>query len=193
MVDGSNAWQRRRSLAAFVSGYALIADSGGQGMYKAIAVGLLLVVASSADAKIDSLGKASAGALNVESPFESQRLQILKDLDGGEKYSEISKQDAEKVKGALGRMSQQLASADGTLSRLNADQLAVVFNDQELVNAILTQAGEESRLVCTRERPVGSRRPVTHCMTVAEKRRHREESQNEMDKNFRTLQFDDNP
>jgi len=162
-------------------------------MYKAIAVGLLLVVASSADAKIDSQGKSSAGSLNVHSPFDTQRRQILSDLDGGEKYSEISKQDAEKVRSALGRMATQLASADGTVSGLSADQLAVVFNDQELINAILTQAGEDSRLVCTRERPVGSRRPITHCMTVAEKRRHREEVQNEMDKNFRSLQFDPSP
>jgi hypothetical protein len=76
---------------------------------------------------------------------------------------------------------------------MSADQLAVVFNDQALINAILTQAGEDSRLVCTRERPVGSRRPITHCVTVAEKRRHREEVQNEMDKNFRSPQFDSSP
>lgn len=162
-------------------------------MYRAIAVGLLLVVASSADAKIDSQGKSPAGSLNVHSPFDGQRQQILSDLNGGEKYSEISAQDAEKVKGALGRMAQQLARVDGVISGLSPDQLAVVFNDQELINAILTQAGEDSRLVCTRERPVGSRRPITHCMTVAEKRRHREEVHNEMDKNFRALQFSDNP
>ncbi len=162
-------------------------------MYKAVAVGLLLVFAASAEAKIDSQGRSSAGSLDVHSPFESQRQQILGDLDGGEKYSEISKQDADKVRGALSRMAQQLASVEGAVSGLSADQLAVVFNDQELVNAILTQAGEDSRLVCTRERPVGSRRPITHCMTVAEKRRHREEVQNEMDKNFRSPQFDPSP
>lgn len=162
-------------------------------MYKTIVVGLLLVIASPADATIDSQGNSPTGALNVHSPFEGQRQQIIRDLDGGEKYSEISKQDAEKVKGALGRMAQQLASVDGGVSGLSADQLAGVFNDQELVNAILTRAGEDSRLVCTRERPVGSRRPITHCMTVAEKRRHREEVQGEMDKNFRSPQFDSNP
>jgi len=162
-------------------------------MYKAVVLGLMLVGAFPADAKIDSQGKSSADPLNVHSPFDSQRQQILSDLEGGEKYSEISRQDAEKVKGALGRMSQQLTSVDGAVSRLSADQLAIVFNDQELINAILTQAGEDSRLVCTRERPVGSRRPITHCMTVAEKRRHRDEVQNEMNKNFRSPQFDPSP
>lgn len=162
-------------------------------MYKAVVVGLLLVIASSAHAKIDSQGKSTTSSLNVQSPFDNQRLQILSDLAGGEKYREISAQDAEKVKGALGRMAQQLDSVGGVVSGLSADQLAVVFNDQELVNAILTQAGEDSRLVCTRERAVGSRRPTTHCMTVAEKRRHRDEATNQMDQTFRSLQFDDNP
>jgi len=161
-------------------------------MRKAIVLGMLLATASVAQAKVDSLPArdASGGKLDVQSPFEAQQQRILNDLAGGEKYAEISPGDATKVKEALGRMSSQLARGDGTVDALSAEQRVAVLNDQELINAILTHAGEESRLVCKREKPVGTRRAITHCITVAERRRHREEAQNELDKNFRSPMMD---
>ena len=42
------------------------------------------------------------------------------------------------------------------------------------------QAREDSRLVCTREKQIGSLRSVSKCATVAERRRAREASQQEM-------------
>lgn len=163
-------------------------------MLKAIVLGLLLITSSVAHAKIDSLSsrEGAASKLNIQSPFGVQQQQILRDLAGGEKYGEISAQDSAKVKEALSRMSSQLASTDGSVEGLSAEQRATLLNDQELINAILTHAGEESRLVCTKEKAVGTRRSTTHCITVAERRRHREEAQNEMDKNFRSQQFDPN-
>ncbi|MBD9435136.1 hypothetical protein IB223_03435 [Pseudoxanthomonas sp. PXM03] len=157
-------------------------------MHKAIVLGVLLVTSSVAHAKIDSLStrEGSRNALDIQSPFEAQQQRILNDLAGGEKYGEISPQDSAKVKEALSRMSSQLDRANGSVDGLSAEQRVAVLNDQELINAILTHAGEESRLVCTREKPVGTRRATTHCITVAERRRHREEARNEMDKNFRS-------
>ncbi|TQM17483.1 hypothetical protein FB548_0868 [Pseudoxanthomonas sp. 3HH-4] len=157
-------------------------------MHKAIVLGLLLTTSSVAHAKIDSLSsrEGSDSALDIKSPFETQQQQILNDLAGGKKYGEISPQDSAKVKEALSRMSSQLARANGSVEGLSAEQKIAVLNDQELINAILTHAGEESRLICKREAPVGTRRAITHCITVAERRRHRDEAQNEMDKNFRS-------
>ncbi|MBD9479427.1 hypothetical protein [Pseudoxanthomonas sp. PXM02] len=157
-------------------------------MRKAIVLGVLLAASSAAHAKIDSLSTrdASSSKLDVQSPFEAQRQKILNDLAGGEKYVEINPHDANKVKEALSRMSGQLARGNGTVDGLSAEQRVTVLNDQELINAILTRAGEDSRLICKREKPVGTRRTITHCITVAERRRHRDEVQNEMDKNFRS-------
>jgi hypothetical protein len=158
-------------------------------MRKAIVLGmLLLATAPLAHAKIDSLSTrdASGGKLDMQSPFDAQRQRILNDLAGGERYAEINPHDANKVKEALNRMASQLARGNGTVDGLSAEQRVAVLNDQELINAILTHAGEESRLVCKREKPVGTRRAITHCITVAERRRHRDEAQNELDKNFRS-------
>ena len=45
---------------------------------------------------------------------------------------------------------------------------------------VLAKEAEDERMVCTRERKVGSNFPVNTCMTVAERRRLRESSQNSM-------------
>lgn len=157
-------------------------------MHKAIVLGVLLAASSATHAKIDSLSSKedAHSVLDVRSPFDVQQQQILNDLAGGQKYGEISPADSAKVKEALSRMSSQLGRANGSVDGLSADQRVAVLNDQELINAILTHAGEESRLICKRERPVGTRRPTTHCITVAERRRHQEEARNELDKNFRS-------
>jgi hypothetical protein len=55
-----------------------------------------------------------------------------------------------------------------------------VFNDQEVVNTLLTQARADSRLVCDRSRPTGSHRRQTKCQTVAERRRRMESDQDHL-------------
>ena len=145
-------------------------------MYKVVLVPLLALAAVTANAKIDSAGDSGPTKVNLTGSFEDQRKAILADLEGGEVYSEISAQERSDVRDALGRISGALQSPAG-LSGLTEEQKAKVFNDQELINTILTRAGEESRLVCTREKVVGSHRPTTQCLTVAERRRIREGDQ----------------
>ena len=48
------------------------------------------------------------------------------------------------------------------------------------INTLATEA-EDERMVCTRERKVGSNFPIETCMTVAERRRQREASQSSME------------
>ena len=62
-----------------------------------------------------------------------------------------------------------------------------VFNEQELVNTLLTEAREDSRQVCTREKKVGSHRTTTMCKTVAERRRDMEQSQGALRTNMRVV------
>lgn len=104
--------------------------------------------------------------------YIEQRDRILADLRGGEVYSEIKLQDRDSVHSALKRIDSRLG-ADGVGRLSEADKLAV-FNDQELVNSILTKAKDDSRLICRRERPMGSNRPQNICITVAQRREARE-------------------
>lgn len=125
-------------------------------------------------------------AVDMSSPFEEQKKSIEADLANGETYSEISRNDRDLVRTALQRISSALASA-GSVDALTDGKKAEVFNDQELVNNILTDAGEDSRLVCTREKKVGSHRTTTRCETVAQRRRASEESQKAMRENQRVM------
>src|SRR3546814_14418352 len=85
-------------------------------------------------------------------------------------YGEVSPADRREVLAALARIRTALG-ASGDASRLNERQKLRVFNDQELINNILTSADEDSRLVCRREKKTGTHMASNQCMTVAERQR----------------------
>ncbi|GGK07859.1 hypothetical protein [Luteimonas terricola] len=107
--------------------------------------------------------------------FEEQRGQVQADLADGETYSEISQADRAAVIEALGKMESLLGGRP--VSALTEAEKVQLMNAQSLVNTRLTAASEDSRLVCRREAAVGSRLQRSQCLTVAQRRRQREESQ----------------
>ena len=78
----------------------------------------------------------------------------------------------------MGGVMDGVASVDD----LDADRRISLFNDQEVVNTILTQAASDSRLICDRRAATGSHMRVSNCQTVAERRRRQENDQGELDK-----------
>lgn len=142
-------------------------------MKKGMAFVVLLLaagVASASGAGLDMGGKVG---------FDEQRTQLMADLADGETYAEISAEDRDKVVSALGRMQRMLG--DRTPAALHPDDRAALMNEQELINNLLSQARKDSRLVCTRETPVGTRMPTTVCRTVAERRRLRDNSRGQFE------------
>ena len=111
--------------------------------------------------------------------FQAQSVVIRRDLAEGKLYSELDARQRDEVLAALDRIDVALG-AKGNVASLPENTKLRVFNDQELVNAMLTKGREDSRLLCSRETPVGSHRPVTSCETVAERRRNRDRSQDTM-------------
>ena len=106
----------------------------------------------------------------AEGDFAAQRAEIEEDLADGKTYAEISASDRAKVRETLERISSRLEGVD-SIDTLGEPAKVEIFNDQELINTILTQAKADSRLVCDHSRPTGSHRKVTRCETVAERRR----------------------
>lgn len=138
---------------------------------------LLLAISSVAFAA----SKDEAPVAVAEGDFKKQRAKIEKQLNDGKTYAEISAGDLNRVRQALERMGgvmEGVASVDD----LDAARRVDLFNDQEVVNTILTQAAADSRLVCERSTPTGSRMPVSKCETVAERNRRKENDQAELDK-----------
>lgn len=139
-------------------------------MYRGMTLALLVLIAGTA------MASERGTRVDVEEQFAAQRVQILEELGDGETYSEIKEADREKVKAALARISTALAQSGG-IAGLREEQKVAVFNDQELVNNILTEAGENSRLVCKRVKKTGSHMSSNQCMTVAARNRAAEHAQ----------------
>ena len=142
-------------------------------MFRGILIAACMLVAGSAAAGD------KAGKLDVNTGFEAQRMAIQKALNDGKTYSEISYTERGEVNAALARISTALGPS-GDATRLNETQKLQVFNDQELVNNILTKAGIDSRLICKREKKTGSHMPSNQCMTVAERRRAAEHARDQL-------------
>ena len=109
--------------------------------------------------------------------FAAQKAAIESNLSD-DLYSELSRNDRDAVRGALGRIEAAVAGK-ASISELDDATRVEVFNDQELINTILTQAAEDSRMVCRREKKLGSNMPTNVCMTVAERRRAMERAQDQ--------------
>lgn len=131
----------------------------------AFAVALLFAVPAAADdmAQPDSHVKLNPAA------FLENKATVEKELRSGDLYREIEKADKERVLSALDRMAEQLEGVT-RLDQLSPEQRTALFNDQELVNTLLTAARDESRLVCERRGTVGTRFKTTHCETVKQRR-----------------------
>lgn len=132
-----------------------------------LASALMIPVAASAESHEAVTFEAAA--------FAEQKAAILEGLSG-KKYAEISPQDRVNVRAALERIEAALATQDG-VSALSDESRMQVFNDQELINTTLTAAAEDSRMVCRREKRVGSHFSSNSCRTLAERRRESERAQ----------------
>jgi hypothetical protein len=118
----------------------------------------------------DDAAKTDAGRIT---DFPAYRSATEKELAGGDKYKEITPESRNRALMLLAQMDELIGRTGNVDSLLPTHQLEV-FNRQEELNQILTLAAEDSRLICRRERPTGSKLPVNNCLTVAERRRTRE-------------------
>jgi hypothetical protein len=112
------------------------------------------------------------------SHFSDQRGDIVESLDG-KQYYEITDEAKQQVLQALDRMQAKLQDVTSVDQLSEADKVAV-FNDQELINNLLTEAAADSRLICKREKTLGSNMRSNSCLSVAERRRRQEEDQDKM-------------
>lgn len=147
-------------------------------MYRLVSVVVLLAMSTLAQA---SISQASSGKSKLEldvqtNTFAEQKQSIITKLADGKTYSEISSKDRGAVTAALDKIEAKLGPT-GRVDHLTMEQKVEVFNEQEVVNTLLTQARKDSRLVCKRETTVSSRIPSTQCRTVAERKRTYEEAQ----------------
>jgi hypothetical protein len=149
-------------------------------MYRFVFVILFSLVAFT----VSAASTHDAAVLDLNASFTQQKALIERELGDGETYAEISSQDRATVREALNSIASKLDNAGG-VEGLTGQQKADVFNEQEKINTILTKANADSRLICRREKKVGSHREITQCMTVAERRRASDSAQDVLHKTVR--------
>ena len=108
--------------------------------------------------------------------FAQQRQLILARLDDGVSYQGISAAEKGEVRAALARIGTKIDRAGGA-RHLTKGQRVAVFNDQELINNILTKAGDDDQLVCRNETGTGTHVRTVQCKTLAERREETEYAQ----------------
>ncbi len=112
-------------------------------------------------------------------PLAEQMQRIDVEMNDGETYSELTLEDRSRVRAALGRMRGVLDQYpdQATITDVAKTEL---YNDQQLVNTVLTKAREDSRQICTREKSTGSHRATTQCRTVAQRERDKTSAQHQL-------------
>ena len=110
--------------------------------------------------------------------FEAHKTKLVKQLDS-DQYSEITASDKDTVLKALDRIEARMQKVT-TSDQLSEKDRVDTMNDQEVINSITTHAAADSRLICDREMPTGSHRPITSCMTVAQKKTREKKDQEQM-------------
>jgi hypothetical protein len=113
--------------------------------------------------------------------FAEQRTAVEGEMKDGGRFAEISDEDRAAVAQAFDRMQAVLAGKQ-SMDDLRQDDRVALINDQELVNALLTKAKIDSRMVCKRERRVGSHRLTSTCRTAAEWKRASEQSREDIER-----------
>ena len=127
-----------------------------------LATALLLSPVAFADdvLQLDLMGK----------PFNPQKEAVLNAVNMNAKYSEITQADRLSIEDLLLRISEALADGKN-IGALDAQSRQNIELNQEAVNKLLLKAYRDSRLVCTKEAPLGSNMMKRVCKTAAARNR----------------------
>lgn len=106
--------------------------------------------------------------------FTQQKEQILDDLKTDRVYKVMSKQNKKLVRDALDRMTETMGDSQ-EIEQLTKEDRTRLYNDQELVNTVLTMAENDNRQVCSRRSRVGTHFKTTECESIGDRRERQEQ------------------
>lgn len=133
---------------------------------------VLAASASLAEPKIESVPMDPA-------EFVALRADIEAEIRQSEAFRELDLNERKEVTRALDRM-QDVLSTVTSIDDLDPPVRTQLFNDQELVNHVLTKAQADDKVICQRTRRVGSNLYTNTCLTVGQRRRSQESVEQEM-------------
>lgn len=123
---------------------------------------------------------------DTKAKFETAAAAVRKEMVPGGRFEFVTREEFAKVNTSLDAIG-TLFDKYGTVANMDQVVKVTLFNDQEVVNSILTQR-DDLRLICKPKRTTGTRIPVTDCHTYGDIQRARADTHNFMDKFFQTYQ-----
>ena len=111
--------------------------------------------------------------------FKATADDVRKEMEPGGRYEYVKPKERDTIERALAEM-QGLFEATGGVDKMKQDDKVKLFNDQEIVNSILTRR-DRDRVVCEDKPKLGSHVRTTNCHTVAQEEEARRGSHDTMD------------
>jgi hypothetical protein len=149
--------------------------------FRILAAALMFALAAPALARDTDLPMAATKA-----QFEAIKAKLVSQLET-DKFSEIKADDKQTVLNVLDRIEWRYDSV-ASPDQFSAQDRVDMFNDQEIINTIITHAAKDSRLICERHAPTGSHLVRVNCMTLAERKERERNGQDSMN----SVERDDN-
>ena len=103
---------------------------------------------------------------------------VRRQMDPGGKYEFVPADERARIDKSFAAMT-ALFDQYGTVSAMNQDAKVQLFNNQEVVNSILTKR-DRDRVICTNKAPIGSHIRQTTCHTYAQEVQAHQETQKQM-------------
>jgi len=148
----------------------------------AIAAGALVFPAVASSAKVQT----PQVQADTRAKFETAAAEVRKQMVPGGRFEFLTREEFVKVNTNLDSIG-ALFEKYGTLANMDQVVKVALFNDQEVVNSILTQR-DDLRLICKPRRSMGTRIPTTDCRTYGDIQRERANTHNYMDKFYQGYQ-----
>jgi len=124
--------------------------------------------------------KENAFNADTRDKFESVSSNVRKELEEGGRYEYVKPEERRQIEQKLTDMAAAF-NESGSVQTMKEDTKIKLFNDQEVVNSILTKR-DRDRVICKKNAPIGSHIPVTSCHTYGQEEDARRGSRNEMEK-----------
>jgi hypothetical protein len=126
--------------------------------------GLVLTAATPASAK-ENYKEQNFNADSKEK-FDTVAANVREGMKPGGRYEYVKPSERSTIDQKLSEMD-ALFKQSPTVADMSQQTKIELFNDQEVVNSILTQRDSE-RVICKKEAPIGSHIPITTCHTYGQ-------------------------
>jgi hypothetical protein len=116
---------------------------------------------------------------DTKEKFVEIATNVRQEMEGGGRYEYVKVDERKTIDQKLTEM-ETLFNENGTVQSMKQDTKVKLFNDQEIVNSILTRR-DRDRVICKNEAPLGSHIPVTTCHTYGQEVEAQEGTHNQLD------------